>query len=71
MPEYSRDDMAAAYLRVTDDQQSLKKSSGLSGVPRSTLQDRINGVLTKRDIEHPLARISYKEEARLAAWIKR
>ena len=63
--------MAAAYLCVTDDQQSFRKSSGLSGVPRSTLQDHINGMLMKKDVEHPLRRLSNKEEACLSLWIKR
>ena len=69
--DYAPDDMVEAYLGVTDDHKSQRKSASERGVPRTTLRDRLKGVPAKGDRPHPDQRLTCEREARLARWIIR
>ena len=47
-----------------------QKKAGLEfGVPRSTLQNRMNGHISRQEAHIPQQRLSTVQEERLAAWV--
>ena len=67
LPKYDLNDMTKAYMKVKEENMSIRKAAKLFNVPKSTLYDRVNGI-TSLEMMGPGKRplFSKEQEARLA-----
>jgi hypothetical protein len=65
---YTEDDVQRALEAVIGG-KSVRKASLDWAVPRSTLQDRINGRVSMREAQEPYQRLSQVQEQRLTDWV--
>ncbi|KAF7912091.1 uncharacterized protein EAF01_001112 [Botrytis porri] len=68
MRSYTEDDIAMALRAIVND-QSIRKAALDYGIPRATLQDRINGGLSHRLSTQNQQKIAPIQEKQLASWI--
>ena len=67
-PSYTLDDLENAYLDVTDNHLSIRRSASKHGVPRASLENRLNGINLRSDRLQEQS-LSPAEEQKLAEWI--
>jgi DDE superfamily endonuclease/helix-turn-helix, Psq domain/Tc5 transposase DNA-binding domain len=67
-PTYTEEDIQAALNAVANG-MSQKKAGLEFGIPRSTLQNRINGHISRQEAFIPYQRLSMDQEERLAKWV--
>jgi hypothetical protein len=65
---YTEEDVQRALNAVANG-MSQKKAGLEFGVPRSTLQNRMNGTLSRQEAHEPQQRLSTVQEDRLTQWI--
>jgi len=65
---YTEEDVQRALNAVANG-MSQKKAGLEFGVPRSTLQHRINGTLSRQEAHKPQQRLSIVQEDRLTQWV--
>ena len=68
MPPYSEDAMAEAITSINDGQISIRDVQRRCGIPRSTINDRMNGSRPRR-VAHAHNMIMTQQEEDLAGWI--
>ncbi|OAQ57469.2 transposase [Pochonia chlamydosporia 170] len=68
MPNYTEDDIQNALSAVRSG-LSVRKAAAQSGIPRTTIQDRMSGSHTRIDAYEPRQRLSQKDESALVTWI--
>jgi DDE superfamily endonuclease/Psq-like protein/Tc5 transposase-like DNA-binding protein len=68
MRKYTEEDLQRALFAVKNG-LSQKKAQTIYGVPRSTLQNRIKGHITRQEAHEPEQRLSKVQEEGLARWI--
>ena len=69
MPRYTEDDLQAALVAIRNG-TSIRQAQKDWGVPRATLQDRLNGARPKGLYEaQVLQKLSLDQENHLAKWI--
>jgi hypothetical protein len=62
---YSEDDIADAIFAITDEGLSQNQAALRYGVPRSTIQSRLNGQRAEADQIQPNQRITHDEEVKI------
>ena len=67
-PSYTEDDIQRALAAVANG-RSVRKACLDWGVPRSTLQNRINGHVSLKEAHEPFQRLSPVQEQRLTDWV--
>jgi hypothetical protein len=67
-PSYTEDDIQRALAEVAKG-RSVRKACLDWGVPRGTLQDRINGRVSLKEAHEPYQRLSLVQEQRLTDWV--
>jgi len=67
-PTYTEEDIQRALNAIANG-MSQKKAGLEYGVPRSTIQNRINGHISRQEAHIPQQRLSTVQEERLAEWI--
>ena len=67
-PAYTEEDVQNA-LNYMANGHSLRKTVLEFGVPRSTLYDRTNGVVSRQEAHMPQQRLSTVQEERLTQWV--
>ena len=65
---YTEDDVQRALADVAKG-KSVRKACLDWGVPRATLQDRINGRISRKEAHEPSQRLSSVQEQRLTDWV--
>src|ERR1700710_2361850 len=65
---YTEEDTQRALNAIANG-MSQKKAGLEFGIPRSTLQNRINGQISRQEAHIPQQRLSIDQEERLAKWI--
>lgn len=65
----SSEDSIASALEAIQNGVSQRKAAKRWGVPRSTLQKRLNGSKSRSDANEYLQRLSKQQESHLAEWI--
>ena len=70
MPSYSEDDMRQAIEEVESGTFSVRTAAKRHGVPRTSLQNRLNGSMPANEAHHPERKLSQAQEEALAAWIR-
>src|SRR6187551_2710568 len=68
MCRYTEEDIIQAVLDVAGG-QSLRRAALNWGVPRTTLQSRLQGHEPRRQAAASLQRLSPEQEARLTTWV--
>lgn len=68
MREYTEKALSSAIEAIRGG-LSQRKASECYGIPRSTIQDRLNGAGTHSQAAEPFQRLSTKQEKHLATWI--
>lgn len=68
MPESTEKSIASA-LEAIQNGLSQRKAAKRWGIPRSTLQKRLNGSQSRSDANEYLQRLSRQQESRLAEWV--
>jgi hypothetical protein len=69
MPRYSEDDMAEAIRSIDEGRMSLRTAQQRWNIPRSTLNDRMNGSRSRRDAHAHEMIMTEQQEKDLAEWI--
>jgi len=67
-PSYTEEDVQGALAEVAKG-RSVRKACLDWGVPRATLQNRINGHISLKEAHEPFQRLSPVQEQRLTDWI--
>lgn len=67
-PQWAEEDVQRALNAITNG-MSIQKAGREYGVPRSTLQDRIKGALSKQEAHEHEQRLSQVQEDHLAQWV--
>ena len=67
MKQYSEDDIKIAISRIVDG-ENVARAARDSGVPRTTLQRRLNGFLTHSEAAQSQQRLSPVQEKHLTDW---
>ena len=67
-PTYTEEDVQRA-LNYIENGHSIRKTALEFGVPRSTLQDRTNGRISRQEAHMPQQRLSTVQEERLTQWV--
>ena len=67
-PSYTEEDVQRALADVANG-KSVRKAGLDWGVPRSTLQERINGRVSRQEANEPSQRLSPVQEQRLIDWV--
>ena len=67
-PTYTKEDIQRALNAIANG-MSQKKAGLEFGIPRSTLQNRINGHISRQEAFTPYQRLSMDQKERLAKWI--
>ena len=67
-PSYTEDDVQRALQEIAEG-KSVRKAHLDWGVPRSTLQDRIDGRVSQKEAQEPYQRLSMVQEQRLTDWV--
>lgn len=68
MPEYTESAIFSA-LEDIDKGISLRKAAQRWGIPRSTLHNRLNGIVTRNEANEHNQRLSKQQESHLVNWI--
>lgn len=68
MPESTENSIASA-LEAIQNGLSQRKAAKRWGIPRSTLQKRLNGSQSRSDANKHLQRLSRQQESHLAEWV--
>jgi hypothetical protein len=68
---YSENDIADAILAITEDGLSQKQAAEKHGIPRSTLQSRMNGQGAVTDQIQPGKRLTSNKKIRIRDWALR
>lgn len=68
MPESTEKSIASA-LEAIQNGLSQRKAAKRWGIPRSTLQKRLNGSQSRSDANEYLQRLSRQQESHLAEWV--
>jgi hypothetical protein len=67
-PKYTKDDVQMALQEVVKG-KSVRRAGLDWGVPRTTLQERIDGRVSQREAQAPSQRLSTVQEQRLTDWV--
>jgi hypothetical protein len=66
--DYSEDDIADAIFAITDEGLSQNQAALRYGVPRSTIQSRLNDQKAEADQIQPNQRITHNKEIKIRNW---
>ncbi|KAK6225250.1 transposase [Colletotrichum tabaci] len=69
MSQYTEDEVNQA-LEAISNGQSIRKAAQQYGVPRTTLQHRLQGTQTRASAFSDLQRLTVSQEAKLAEWVR-
>lgn len=69
MPQYTESDMAEAIRSIDEGRMSLRDAQQQWNIPRSTLNDRMNGRRTRREAHAHKMTMTEQQEEDLANWI--
>jgi hypothetical protein len=67
-PSYTEDDVQRVLVDIGNG-KSVRKAGLDWGVPRGTLQERINGRVSRQEANEPYQRLSLVQEQRLTDWV--